>query len=206
MEICTAREKKVRVTGVILSGGKCKRMGTNKAFLKINGKRLINRTVDLFWQLFDEVILVTNDPLSYSHLDTMIVGDIIKGAGALGGVYSGLYYSTCSHAFVAACDMPFLNGSFINHMLGSIAHYDIVMPECDGCLEPLHAVYSKTCLPAIQDQLMRGNLKIIDLYKELNTSIISEKEIKQFDPSGRMFLNLNTKEDLGRITSQAVFY
>jgi len=193
------------MTGVILSGGKCKRMGVNKAFLEINGERLIDRTVELFRELFDEVILVTNEPLPYLDLNATIVGDIIKGAGALGGVYSGLYYASCSHAFVAACDMPFLNRSFIVHMLSSIAHYDVVVPKSDGCLEPLHAVYSKSCLPAIKDQLMRGNLKIIDLYKALNISVISEQEIRKFDLPGRMFLNVNTKEDLGSIISQTGF-
>lgn len=187
------------MTGVILSGGKCRRMGVNKAFLEINGERLIDKTVRLFRGLFDEVILVTNEPLSYSYLDVTIVSDIMKGTGALGGVYSGLYYASSSHAFVVACDMPFLNRSFVEHMIGSIGCYDIVVPENDGCLEPLHAVYAKSCLPAIKDLLMRGELKIIDLYKELKVLVIPEKRIKELAPNTNMFINVNTKEDIKKI-------
>ena len=174
-------------------------MGANKAFLEINGERLIDKTVRLFRELFDEVILVTNEPLAYSYLDVTIVSDVMKDKGALGGVYSGLFYASSSHAFVAACDMPFLNRSFIEHMLGNIAHYDVVVPENGGYMEPLHSIYAKSCLPAIKDLLMRGELKILDLYKELNVLVIPEKRIEKFDPDAKMFMNVNTKEDLSRI-------
>jgi len=174
-------------------------MGANKAFIEVNGERLIDSTVRLFRELFDEVILVTNEPLAYSYLGVTIVSDVIKDKGAFGGVYTGLFYASSSHAFVAACDMPFLNRSFIEYMLGCIAHHDVVVPEHGGFMEPLHTVYSKDCLPEIKDLLMRDELKIIDYFKGLNLLVIPEKIINKFDPSGNMFLNVNTKEDLHRI-------
>ena len=105
------------MTGVILSGGKSARMGMNKAFLEFEGKRLIDRTVTMFRDIFQEVILVTNSPLEYLDQDCIIVSDIFKNKGALGGIYTGIFYASCDQVFVSACDMPFLNRSFIGHMI-----------------------------------------------------------------------------------------
>lgn len=191
------------MTGVILSGGKNTRMGTNKAFIEINGERLIDRTVKLFKGIFDEVIIVTNAPLPYLDLNVTIVSDVIKGKGALGGIYSGIFYAASSHCFIAACDMPFLNESFIKYMVENIEHYDIVVPEKVskpiGWMEPLHAVYSRNCLPPIRNLLKKNELKISALYRGLNVRLIPEKTVKEFDPHDQMFLNVNTKEDLERI-------
>ena len=117
------------MTGVILSGGKNTRMGENKAFLRIGGERLIDRTVRLFRQVFREVIIVTTNPLDYLDQEAVIVTDILPGKGALGGLYTGLFYSTDEYAFLAACDMPFLNTSFMEYMLQQTTGYDIRSEE-----------------------------------------------------------------------------
>ena len=100
------------MTGVILSGGKNTRMGENKAFLKVGEERLIDRTVRLFRRVFREVIIVTTSPLDYLDQEATIVTDILPEKGALGGLYTGLFYATDEYAFLAACDMPFLNTGF----------------------------------------------------------------------------------------------
>ncbi|MCX8012226.1 MAG: NTP transferase domain-containing protein, partial [Desulfobacterota bacterium] len=76
------------MTGVILAGGGSTRMGKNKAFIEIGGKRIIDRTVSLFQEIFDEVLLVTNNPLDYMELNVRIVTDLIPGKGSLGGIYT----------------------------------------------------------------------------------------------------------------------
>ena len=116
------------MTGVILSGGKNRRMGENKAFLQVNGERLIDRTVRLFRAVFQEVIIVTSSPSDYLDQDAVIVTDILPGKGALGGIYTGLFYAAEEHAFIAACDMPFLNRSFLEYMVRQTAGYDIIVP------------------------------------------------------------------------------
>jgi molybdenum cofactor guanylyltransferase len=187
------------MTGIILSGGRNTRMGTNKAFLEFNGERLIDRTFRLFKELFDEVIIVTNEPLSYLYLNAVIVSDVVKDKGALGGIYSGIFYASSEHSFVAACDMPFLNESFIGHMIGGIERYDIVVPETAYGMEPLHAIYSKNCLSPIKNLFSKDELKIIRFYKGLKVKVIPENTVEMFDPRKRMFINVNTKQDLERI-------
>jgi molybdopterin-guanine dinucleotide biosynthesis protein A len=187
------------MTGIILSGGKNRRMGTNKAFLKVGGERLIDRTTKVFKQIFDEVILVTNSPLEYLDHDGIIAIDIIKDKGALGGLYTGLFYASGEHAFISACDMPFLNKAFIMYMTECAHRYDIVVPRSADGLQPLHAVYSKRCLPSMKRLIDRNQLKITGFYRGLKTLEITEDVIKSFDPEAKMFMNVNTRDDLEQI-------
>ncbi|HVO68227.1 MAG TPA: molybdenum cofactor guanylyltransferase [Syntrophales bacterium] len=189
------------MTGIILTGGKNTRMGTNKAFLDIRGERLIDRTVGIFKDLFQEVILSTNSPLDYLDHDCVIVTDIIKDKGALGGIYTGLFFASHEHAFVSACDMPFLNKSFIKYMVEHCGNNDIIVPKPSDGQQPLHAIYSRRCLPAIKRLIDRDQLKITGFYRGLKTLEIPEDVIKSYDPEGKMFINVNTREDLEKILS-----
>jgi molybdenum cofactor guanylyltransferase len=190
------------MTGIILSGGKNKRMGTNKAFLCLGGERLIDRTIRIYKEIFDEIILVTNSPLDYIDLSCCtIVTDIVKGKGSLGGIYTGLFHASYDHAFVTACDMPFLNGGAIKYMIERSADFDIVVPECREGLQPLHAVYSRQCIPAIKRCLEKDMIKIISFYKGLKALALPEGLFRQFDPEGNIFTNVNTQQDLELITS-----
>ena len=128
-----------------------------------------------------------------------IVTDLIWGKSALGGIYTGLFYASCEHAFFAACDMPFLQRSFIEYMAGKIDSNDIVVPHQPDGFQPLHAIYSKRCLPHIRTLIDKDKLKIRGFYKKSKTLLITADEIEKFDPEGRMFLNVNSREDLDDI-------
>jgi molybdenum cofactor guanylyltransferase len=187
------------MTGVILSGGKNTRMGENKAFIRVGGERLIDRTVRLFRGLFQEVIIVTASPLDYLDQEAVIVTDILPEKGALGGIYTGLFYATNEHAFLAACDMPFLNKAFIEYMVLQASGYDIIVPAPPDGLQPLHAIYSRRCLHAIRAQLDQNRLQIKGFYPGHHILEISPEVLGAFDPEGRMFLNVNTPEELHKI-------
>jgi molybdopterin-guanine dinucleotide biosynthesis protein A len=185
------------LTGIILSGGKNSRMGTNKAFLEINGIRLIDNILAVYRKIFAEIIIVTNDPLSYTEFsDTVVVTDIYKEKGALGGIYTGLFYATCNYSFVTACDMPFLNKDFIIYLTEQTEKFDIVVPKLSEGFQALHAIYSRNCLSRIKKLLMADKLKITGFYKEVRLLSIPEEKIKPFNKDGRLFLNINTPEDL----------
>jgi len=189
----------VKTTGIILAGGKNLRMGQNKAFLEVQGERIIDRTRKIFGELFAEVLLVTNSPGDYLDLNLRIVTDLYREKGSLGGVFTGLFHASFSHAFVAACDMPFLNRDLISHLVSLSPGYDIVIPRTEDGLQPLHAVYSRRCLPFMEDLLRRGNLKILDFFHRVKKREVPTEEILPFDPHLASFLNLNTPEDLDRI-------
>jgi molybdopterin-guanine dinucleotide biosynthesis protein A len=189
----------VKITGIILAGGKNLRMGKNKAFLEINGRRIIDRTKDLFLELFDEVLVVTNSPLEYVDLNLRLVADLIPEKGSLGGIYTGLFHSSHACAFVAACDMPFLNRSLIQHLIQRAPNFDIVIPKTDDGFQPLHAVYSQNCLPFMEELLRQNNLKIIDFFRRVEVCEVPMEEILPLDPDLRAFLNINTPEDFREI-------
>jgi molybdopterin-guanine dinucleotide biosynthesis protein A len=185
------------MTGIILAGGKNSRMGINKAFLEIDGTRLIDNILAVYQKIFSEIIIVTNDPLSYTEFsETLIVTDIYKEKGALGGIYTGLFYATYDYSFVAACDMPFLNEDFIIYLTGQAGKHDIIVPELPEGFQPLHAIYSRNCLSHIKKLLIADKLKIAGFYKEVRLLSIPEEKIKPFNKDGRLFLNVNTPEDL----------
>jgi len=194
----------MKITGIILAGGKNRRMGKNKAFLEVNGERIIDRTRNLFRELFDEVLLVTNSLPDYLDLNLRMVADLYTGKGALGGIYSGLFHASHSHAFVAACDMPFLNKDLIRHLIDLAPGYDIVIPKTQDGLQPLHAIYSQKCLPFMEELIRQDNLKIIDFFPRVKKREVPNEEILPLDPTLASFLNVNTPEELARIKDNPV--
>ncbi|HPQ43252.1 MAG TPA: molybdenum cofactor guanylyltransferase [Syntrophales bacterium] len=189
------------MTGIILSGGKNTRMGENKSFLSIHGERIIDRTIRILSDIFQEIILVTNEPLDYLDLDVVIVTDIIKGKAALGGIYTGLFHATSDHAFVCPCDMPFLNADFIRYMKERINGYDIAVPVQPQGFQPLHAIYSKKCIPLMKKLIDDDRLKITDLYRSSRVLSIQADVISTFDPENKMFFNVNSPDDLEKINA-----
>jgi molybdenum cofactor guanylyltransferase len=185
------------MTGIILAGGKNSRMKTNKAFLEIDGSRLIDKTINIYREIFSEIFIVTNDPVSYIEFtDAAIVTDIYKGKGPLGGIYTGLFYSKNNYAFISACDMPFLNKKFIIYLTEQADKFDIVVPQLSEGFQPLHAIYSQNCLSHIKKMLLADKLKISSFYKDVRLLSVPEEKIKPFNQDGRLFINVNTPEDM----------
>ena len=194
-----SRLTKQPVTGIILSGGKNIRMGVNKAFLQIGQRTIIERTAELFNQLFGQVILVTKDPLDYSHLNLEIAVDLFPRGGALVGIYTGLFYASHSSCFIAACDMPFLNPAVIHYMVDLGENYDVVIPSLEDGYHPTHALYSRRCINHIEHLIEKKNYKITDFFQKVRVREVTPAEIKPLDPDMDSFLNINTPEDLKQI-------
>ena len=188
------------LSGIILAGGESIRMGQNKAFLEVQGHRIIDQTALLLQKLFNQVILVTNLPLQYSYLDLEIVTDLIPQRSPLIGIYTGLFYSSCAQSFVCACDMPFLNRNVIEHMVSLGKKCDVVVPHLDDGLHPLHAIYSKRCLKWIEELIYSNDLKITNFFDKVKVREVSTAEIRSIDPTMNALLNINTPEDLEKAT------
>ncbi|MBI5049106.1 MAG: molybdenum cofactor guanylyltransferase [Deltaproteobacteria bacterium] len=186
------------MTGIILAGGKSSRMGFNKAFIDIGGQHIIKRTINLFKELFDEIILVVNNPADYEQLDIPTVTDIFKGAGSLGGIYTGLFHASSEHSFIAACDMPFLNKEVISRMIQVADGSSITVPFIMGRYHPLHAVYSHTCLKPIAEMIKNQDLRITNLFQKVKVKKLDEKNWLFSEQISSSLDNINTREDLNR--------
>ncbi|MBW1972962.1 MAG: molybdenum cofactor guanylyltransferase, partial [Deltaproteobacteria bacterium] len=182
--------------GVILAGGKSKRIGINKAFIEIAGKPLISIIIDLFSKIFKEIIISSNQPELYTNFNLPVVTDLIPNSGSIGGIYTGLTRSSFDYTFFSACDMPFLNEKLIRFMLSKRNGFDVIIPKTEKGFEPTHAIYSKNCIKPIKKRLDQNILKIIDFLSEVKVKTISIKEIKKFDPTLSSFFNINTIKDL----------
>jgi len=189
---------KNNITGVILAGGKSARMARDKAFVPFSGKPMIETVIDNLSGLFQSLMIITNTPHLYQKYGIKMRADIIKGCGPLGGVYTALLFSETKYNFIFACDMPFLNKGLISFMVNEANNHDAVIPERDGGLEPLCAIYSKACIGAIKNELLKDNLKVTSFLSSVKTRKVGDKEIAAFDPDGRSFININTPENLRR--------
>jgi len=184
------------ITGVILAGGKSLRFGKNKAFAEINGIPLIERVINILGLVFDDLIIVTNEPGEYSFLGLPMYEDLIKGLGPIGGIYTGLEKIRNNAGFFAACDMPFMNEDLIRHMAGIDNGFDAVVPKIDWKMEPLHALYSKTCLPAIKGLIESKQFMINIFFQKIHVRFLNEEEIRVHDPLLRSFFNINRQDEL----------
>jgi molybdopterin-guanine dinucleotide biosynthesis protein A len=184
------------LTGIILSGGKNIRMGKNKAFIEIEGTPIIQRIQALFERLFDEIIIVTHQKELFSNLHAKIYPDLIPNQGVLGGLYTGLFFSSFTFSFCVACDMPFLKDSVIKYLINNIENSDVVVPKTKDGLHPLHAIYSKNCLEPIKKIIDLKKYRIVDFYPMVKVKIIDEHEFFSLDPMRESFINLNTPEEL----------
>ena len=183
------------MNGIILAGGENRRMGTDKAFLALDGRPLIEHILDVFSTLFMRTIVVTNTPDRFRDYDIEVTCDALPVRGPLTGIYSGLLRSNDEYNFVAACDMPFLNPGLISYM-GEIAPgQDAVVPAFNGYLEPLHAIYRRGLLATMEAQIRKQDRRIRGLFDHIQVRYVTEEEIVRFDPLKRSFRNLNTPEE-----------
>jgi molybdenum cofactor guanylyltransferase len=184
--------------GIILAGGMNRRMdGRNKALLPVGDQSIVGRLIELFEELFEQVILVTNQPLEFVSWEGLIVSDLLPVRSSLSGIHAGLFYTRSSHAFISACDMPFLKKEMIQLLIRNLEpKWDVIVPVTKEGYQPLCAVYSKRCLKTIEDQVTKGDMKISKLYSRIKVKKIAEESLRQIDPDLISFFNINTQEDL----------
>ena len=189
---------KYNCTGVILAGGSNTRMpGIQKSFHKIKGKKIMDFIHQLFSCIFNEVIIVTNNPLDFAAWDAMIVTDIYPFRCSLAGIHAGLFYSSNNKIFVSACDTPFLKKELIEYILSQKKkEFDVVIPETNDGLEPLCAVYSNKCIPRIEKNLNNKIFMIKKFFKKNRVKKIPVNQIQKIDPNMKSFFNINTYKDL----------
>lgn len=183
------------MTGIVLAGGENRRMGTDKAFLAVGGKPMIEHILGVLRRLFPRIIIVTNSPERYSAYHAAVVRDVLDVRGPLTGIYTGLMHSSDEYNFIVACDMPFLDPGLMSFMMQAAEGHDAVVPRIAGLPEPLHAVYRKSLVPVIERSISQGNGKIQAIFDGVNVRYITEQEIDRFDPQRRSFKNLNTPQE-----------
>jgi len=191
-----ARRRCIPITSIVLAGGRSLRLGREKAFLEVKGQFLIERIIGRLQKLSEEIIIVSDEAHRYEGFEATVVSDVYPGKGSLGGIYSGLRKASNPYALVVACDMPFLNLPLVRYMQTLAASYDVVIPRIGQHTEALHAIYSRNCLPFMEEQLQKGDLKIIRFFPQVRVRYVEQDEIEVFDAQHLSFFNINTEADL----------
>ena len=187
-------------TVIVLAGGANKRLGRDKAIEEVGGQPLIRRALGRLAQVDAKLVVVVDNPERAKTLSlpdgTQIAIDLFPGEGALGGIYTGLKTAGTGWVIVVACDMPFLNVALLKYILSQRGGADVVVPLLGGFAEPIHAAYSKACLPIMERCLRTHDLKITGFFDQVRVRYIKEAEIEWFDPEHLGFFNVNTEQDL----------
>ena len=178
--------------GYILAGGKSSRMGTDKGLLLIEGKAMIEYVIEQMQPVFDNLVIVSNNP-EYEKFGLKVIPDLIKDIGPAGGIYTALNHSDSQLNFMVSCDMPFVTQEAIEFMITNSNESQIVLLENLGKLEPLFGVYSKECEEKWLQLIQQGKFKLQDMVLHFKVKTIPVENNEIFAAS--FFKNINTKED-----------
>ncbi len=193
------------LSAFVLAGGKSSRMGSDKAFLELNGSTLLARTLRLAKAVTKNLSIVgarEKFESSERELQVPVIEDIYREQGPLAGIHAALRGTRTELNLVISVDMPFLESRFLEFLVTQARSCDaiVTVPRANGSFQPLCAVYRPQFREVAQRALDQGNNKIGALFSasEVSVRIIEEDEIRKlaFDPA--MFHNLNTPEDLRR--------
>lgn len=199
------------ITGVILSGGKSSRMGTNKSFLKINDTTIIGRIVELMKSIFAEVIVITNTPEEYEFLNVPLYEDIYKWKGPLAGIHSGLVHSKTEKNFVISCDVPLMTKDMIEYIVEFDTNHPVTIARADGFIQQLAGRYSKSVIPKAEkilqqkieetgkDEQKKRCCSVLRLMDEVGSEIIDAEKLLFYKKN--IFLNINKPRDYEMILS-----
>lgn len=197
-------------SGIVVAGGVSRRLGQDKRKLRLWGERgpmLLEHTLGVLAPLCDDLVVVLNDHEQWQQLPARLVKDVYEDAGSLGGIYAGLDAAQHEHAIVVAADMPLLNAALLQAMLARPRAYDALVPRSPAPgkarnaldVEPMHAIYSRACLAPLRETLDAGQRRIIDFLQKVRVEVIEPDELRQYDPEGHAFLNINTPEELATV-------
>jgi molybdopterin-guanine dinucleotide biosynthesis protein A len=189
------------ITGVILVGGKSRRMGRDKAFLQIAGRTLFEGVLVIFKESFDRLVLAGDRAERFAGYGLPVLPDIYPGS-ALGGLYTALYHAETEYIFVSSCDLPFPNREMLLFLCSLRDGFDAVVPSTAHGFEPLFALYAKSCLGPMKELLESGNFCAYAYYPQIRVRYVHDEEIAYLNRDGRSFVNVNTPEEFEKIREE----
>jgi molybdenum cofactor guanylyltransferase len=184
------------MAGVVLCGGRGRRMGADKALMHFEGQPLVLRVAGLLAEAADPVFLAPGRRGRLGDVGYTELEDIAPDTGPLSGLAAALEASPHTLVAVVAVDMPFANARLLRLLARLHTGEDAVVPVTASGLEPLHAVYSTSALPEARLALSEGRLGARRLLERLSVREVSEREWRRADPSGRFATNVNSPKDL----------
>lgn len=182
----------MKVTGVILAGGKSSRMGEDKSLLKIKGKTLTELAHNAIKDFCDEIIVSSNSQENIIF-NTKHINDIYKGIGPMGGIYSALKISSNETNLVVSCDMPFVSKEYISFILEQSTNFDVCISSFEEKMFPFPGIYKKNIINLLKNEINNKHYKLTKFIGKVN-NIIIDFETSDLFYNEKMFYNINDKE------------
>ncbi len=185
------------ISGLILAGGRATRFGEDKSAVRLQGVTLLDRAAALLQSLTDDLIIAARTA-GGRHGRARIVNDALADRGPMAGLLAGLRAARHERVLVIPVDMPLLTPPFLRHLILAGAGAEITVPRWRAGVEPLVGIYATTCIPAL-DTLVRGGITAVHAFvtsSALAVRYVDEPEIRAHGDPDRLFLNINTPDDL----------
>ena len=189
----------LRIGGVILCGGKSRRMGLDKASLPFGYETMLARVARLLAQVVDPLVVVAaaDQKLPDVTVPVTVVLDRATDQGPLEGLAAGIeaLSGQVDAVYATSCDVPLLAVDFVRLMIASLADHDVAVPKDDRYYHPLAAVYRVSVLPHIESLLSQARRRPVYLFDEVDTLEISTAKLTTADPELLSLRNLNCPKD-----------
>jgi molybdopterin-guanine dinucleotide biosynthesis protein A len=190
----------LKVTGIILAGGGSTRLGRDKASEPVGGRPLLQWVAERLEQAAAEIVVVRAAgqrlPSIATRTPLKVTEDILPGRGPLAGIHSGLQSASHELSIAVGCDMPLLCVPLLRRLCELAEGYDVVMPTRGGQPQPLHAVYRRSCVEAIEKELRASRHRVISFLGAVRVRYVGDEEWARYDGEGLSFFNVNTEEDV----------
>jgi molybdopterin-guanine dinucleotide biosynthesis protein A len=185
------------VTGIILAGGKSRRMGSDKGLMIINGKPMVQYIIDELESLDIPVIIVSNNP-QYEIFGFPVFEDSIKNKGPMAGIYTGLLHSNTEKNVVLSCDVPKISAKLIKQLVSRANNSEVSILKHGDTLHPLIGIYRRSALVDLKNHLDNDRLKMKQFCIDRGCCLLEMSDDNtEFDAEG--ILNINTKEQLKQL-------
>ncbi len=183
------------IEAYILAGGNSSRMGTDKGLLNFQSKYLIEWVSNELQFVFEKITIVSNNEW-YNKFGLEVIEDAIKNIGPAGGIFTALKHTNSEYIFVVSCDMPFVTAQAISFVIGQSACAQITIPVYHNKMQPLFAVYAKSCLPLWEQLIEQNMIKLQEMVAHFNLLKLNVDCNNIFDE--KVLMNINDKNDLER--------
>lgn len=182
------------ISGIVLAGGKSRRMGRDKALIVLKNRTFLEHVVFALKPMVDDIFIVSDNP-DHQIENFYRVPDMIMDAGPIAGIYTGLIHSKSQNNIVLSCDVPLISSSVLEILLDNNEDcYDILQLKDHENYYPLIALYKKRIAPYFLTLLNKGERKLMRAFSGLNVKTICIEKAQQ-----ELVKNVNTISDLKSI-------
>jgi len=190
----------IKLTGIILAGGKGIRLGRNKGMAMLRDRHLIEYVIENLSAICDEILISSNSK-QCEKFGFKTIPDHYMAKGPMAGIHACLRASSNEHNFVVSVDTPFVSPGFINYIFEQRKNKLIAAPWYrDDHFEPLCAYYNRQAFELMEEFFEKGNYKLPDLFKAIPFAAVKiDETMPHYHPM--LFHNINTEEDLAAAES-----